>query len=187
MIRRLAFTMLASFALAFAAAAQGQPAAPAPSGAPAVAPSAAPSTYATPIGAPIGLEAAKQAAAAAAAEAVKNHWFMAIAVVDPAGVLVYYQKADTTQIGSAEVAIAKARSSALYKRPTKAFQDAVAGGGTGLRILGLPGAIPLDGGLPLLVEGKLIGAIGVSGDLAENDAKCAAAGVAALAPASAAK
>ncbi|HYS10158.1 MAG TPA: heme-binding protein [Myxococcales bacterium] len=186
MTRTVALTMLTSFALAFAAAAQGQPA-PAPSGPPAPAHSAAPSTYATPIGAPIGLEAAKKVAAAAAAEAVKDHWFMAIAVVDPAGVLVYYQKADTTQNGSAEVAIAKARSSALYKRPTKAFQDAVAGGGMGLRILGLPGAVPLDGGLPLLVEGKLVGAVGVSGDLAENDGKCAAAGAAALAPAAAAK
>lgn len=186
MTRTIALTMMTSLALASAAVAQGQPA-PAPAGAPAHPPSAAPSTYATPIGAPIGLEAAKKVAAAAAAEAVKDHWFMAIAVVDPAGVLVYYQKADTTQNGSAEVAIAKARSSALFKRPTKAFQDAVAGGGMGLRILGLPGAVPLDGGLPLLVEGKLVGAIGVSGDLAENDGKCAAAGAAALAPAAPAK
>ena len=112
---------------------------------------------------------------------------MAIAVVDPAGVIVYYEKADNTQNGSADVAVAKARSAALYKRPTKAFQDAVAGGGLGLRVLGLPGAVPLDGGVPLLQDGKLIGALGLSGDLAENDGKCAAAGAAAVATPAAAK
>src|SRR5260370_1706539 len=133
MTRTVALTMLTSFALAFAAAAQGQPA-PAPSGPPAPAHSAAPSTYATPIGAPIGLEAAKKVAAAAAAEAVKDHWFMAIAVVDPARMLAYYQKADTTQNGSAEVAIANARSSALYQRPTNAFQDPVASRRPGPRL-----------------------------------------------------
>jgi len=132
---------------------------------------------------PIGLELARRVAAAASAEAHKNKWFMAIAVVDPAGVLVYYEKADNTQNGSAEVAIAKARSAALYKRPTKAFQDAVAGGGLGVRVLGLAGAVPLDGGVPLLLDGKLIGALGLSGDLAENDGKCAAAGAAAVATA----
>ncbi len=146
------------------------------------APSAAPtSNYLTPIGATIGLEVAKKAAAAASAEAQKNKWLMAIAIVDPAGTLVYYEKADNTQNGSAIVAIDKARSAALYKRPTKAFQDAVEKGGVGLRVLRLEGAIPLEGGVPLLVDGKLIGALGVSGDLAENDGKCAAAGAAAVA------
>ncbi|HWE22837.1 MAG TPA: heme-binding protein, partial [Myxococcales bacterium] len=77
----------------------------------------APSAYAIPIGSSIGLDAAKKAAAAASAEARKNNWFMAIAVVDPAGTLVYYEKADTTQLGSARVAIDKAKSAALYKRP----------------------------------------------------------------------
>ena len=161
-------------ALAAAAGAQQNPPPPVPPR------PAAPSTYATPIGQSIGLDAAKRAAAAASAEARKNGWFMAIAVVDPAGTLVYYEKADTTQLGSANVAIDKARSSALFKRPTKAFQDAVAGGGTGLRILGLPGAVPVDGGVPLMMDGKLVGAIGVSGDLAEHDAQCAQAGAAAL-------
>lgn len=139
------------------------------------------STYTIPIGPTIGIEVAKKAAAAALAEAHKNGWFMAVAVVDPAGTLVFYEKMDSTQIASAKVAVSKARSAALYKRPTKAFQDAVAGGGIGIRILGLEGAVPLEGGLPLLSGGKLIGAIGVSGDLSENDAKCAAAGVAAIA------
>jgi uncharacterized protein GlcG (DUF336 family) len=144
------------------------------------APAPAQSTYTIPIGSPIALDAAKKAAAAASAEARKNGWFMAIAVVDPAGTLVYYEKADNTQIASARVAIDKARSAALYKRPTKVFQDNLEKGGVGLRVLRLEGAIPIDGGLPLLVEGKLVGAIGVSGDLSEHDGQCASAAVAAL-------
>jgi glc operon protein GlcG len=143
-------------------------------------PAAPVSTYAIPIGATISLDNAKRVAAAAAAEARKNNWHMAIAVVDPAGTLIYYEKMDDTQIGSANVAIDKARSAALFKRPTKAFQDAVAGGGLGVRILGLQGAVPLEGGTPLMSGGKLVGAIGVSGDLSENDGKCAAAAVALL-------
>lgn len=138
------------------------------------------SSYLIPIGSPIGVEAARKAAAAAIAEAKKNGWLMAVAVVDPAGTLVYYEKMDNLQVASANVAIGKARSAALYKRPTKAFQDALAGGGIGLRVLGLEGAVPVEGGLPLVAGGKLVGAIGLSGDLSENDGKCAAAGVAAL-------
>jgi glc operon protein GlcG len=138
------------------------------------------SSYAIPIGSSVGLDAAKKIAAAASAEARKNGWFMAIAVVDPAGMLVYYEKADNTQLGSADVAIAKARSAALYKRPTKAFQDALAKGAENLRILRLEGAVPVEGGVPLLVEGKLVGAIGVSGDLAEHDGQCASAAAAGL-------
>jgi len=144
-----------------------------------------PSSYATPIGTSIGVDAAKKAAAAAATDARKNGWFMAIAVVDPAGTLVYYEKADNTQLGSANVAIAKARSAALYKRPTKALQDALAAGGNGLRILALEGAVPVEGGLPLLHDGKLVGAIGVSGDTSEHDGQCAQAGVQALGAATA--
>ncbi len=139
------------------------------------------SNYLIPIGPPVGVEAARKAAAAAVAEAKKNGWLMAVAVVDPDGTLVYFEKMDNVQVGSVAVAQGKARASALYKRPTKAFQDAVAGGGLGVRILGLEGAVPLEGGLPLLVGGKLVGAIGLSGDLSENDGKCAAAGAAAVA------
>ena len=138
----------------------------------------APSSYAIPIGPGIGLDDAKKVAAAVSAEARKNKWFMAIAVVDPAGTLVYFEKADTTQNGSANVAIGKARSAALYKRPTKAFQDALEKGGVGVRVLALEGAVPVEGGLPLLVDGKLVGAVGVSGDLSEHDGQCAAAGAA---------
>jgi glc operon protein GlcG len=129
-----------------------------------------------PYGAPVGVEAAKKAAAAALAEAVKNKWTMAVAVVDPNGTLVFYEKMDNTQIGSAEVAIAKARSAAQFKRPTKAFQDALAAGGAGLRILGLPGAVPVEGGIPLVSDGKIIGAIGLSGGTSEQDGQCAQAG-----------
>lgn len=158
-------------ALVLAAAAAG-PAAP-----------AAPNFYAIPIGQGVALEEARKLAGVAAAEAKKNGWFMAIAVVDPGGTLVYYEKMDNTQMGSAAVAIQKAKSAALFKRPTKVFEDAVAKGGVGVRILRLEGAVPLEGGVPLISEGKLIGAIGVSGDLSEHDGICANAAAATLQPA----
>jgi uncharacterized protein GlcG (DUF336 family) len=156
------------------------PTPPGPPAAPSVPAPAPASAYALPIGPAISLDAAKRAAAVASVEARKNGWFMAIAVVDPAGTLVYFEKADTTQLGSSVVAIDKARSAALFKRPTKAFQDALAGGGAGLRILRLEGAVPVEGGVPLLIEGKLAGAIGVSGDLSEHDGQCAVAAAASL-------
>jgi glc operon protein GlcG len=133
-----------------------------------------------PYGAPISLEDAKKAAAPALAEAAKNHWAMAVAIVDPSGNLVYYEKMDATQIGSANVAIDKARSAALFKRPTKTYQDALAAGGDGMRILRLQGAVPIEGGVPLLVDGKIAGAIGVSGGTAAQDGQCANAGASAL-------
>ena len=132
--------------------------------------------YAVPYGSPVTLETAKKAAAAALAEAGKNNWTMAAAIVDPSGNLVYYEKMDNTQLGSAKISVNKARSAALFKRPTKAFQDALAGGGTGLRVLGLEGAVPVEGGFPLVVDGKIIGGIGLSGDTSEHDAQCAKAG-----------
>ncbi len=133
-----------------------------------------------PYGAPISLDNAKKAAAAALAEAAKNHWNMAVSVVDPNGTLIYYEKMDNTQLGSAEVAIEKARSAARFKRPTKAFQDALAAGGAGLRILGLSGAVPVEGGIPLIADGKIVGAIGVSGDTSDHDGVCATAGAATI-------
>ena len=87
---------------------------------------------------------------------------------------------DDTQVGSVDVAIAKARSAARFKRPTKAFQDALAAGGEGLRILALNGAIPVDGGVPLVVGGKIVGAIGMSGGTSAQDGQAAAAGAAAV-------
>lgn len=128
----------------------------------------------------ITLEAAKKAAAPALAEARSNNWLMAVAIVDPAGELVYFEKMDGTQNGSVAVAIAKARSAALFKRPTKAFQETLAGSGDGLRILGLHNAVPVEGGIPLMVDGKIVGAIGLSGGTSAQDGQCAQAGVDAL-------
>jgi glc operon protein GlcG len=131
-------------------------------------------------GTPINLETAKRVAAPAVAEARKNQLTMVIAIVDTAGDLVYFERMDDTQVGSVEVALSKARSAARFKRPTKAFQDALAAGGEGLRILALQGAVPVDGGVPLVSGGKIIGAIGVSGGTSAQDGQVAAAGVAAL-------
>ena len=129
-----------------------------------------------PYGPPISLDNAKKVAASALAEAAKNNWKMAVAIVDPAGILVYYEKADNTQLGSAEFAIDKARSAALFKRPTKAWQDALAAGGVGLRVLDVKGAVAVDGGIPIVIDGKIVGAIGVSGATSEQDGQCAQAG-----------
>ena len=129
-----------------------------------------------PYGAPIGLEDARKAASAARAEAQKNNWVMAVAIVDPSGLLVYFEKMDGVQNGSSDVAVDKARSAALFKRPTKLFMDAVAGGGEGMRFLSLRGAMPVEGGVPLIKDGKIIGAIGLSGGAGEQDAQCARAG-----------
>ena len=131
-------------------------------------------------GTPITGDQAKIVAAPAVAEARKNQWTMAIAIVDTAGDLVYFERMDNTQVGSVDVAIAKARSAARFKRPTKAFQDALAAGGEGWRILSLEGATAVEGGVPLMVGGKIVGAIGASGGTSQQDGVTAAAGVAAL-------
>ena len=129
-----------------------------------------------PYGPAISLENAKKAAAPALAEAAKNNWRVAVAIVGPDGTLVYYEKIDNTQLGSAQVAIDKARTAVLFKRPTKAFQDTVAAGGDGLRILTLKGVVAIEGGIPLVMDGKIVGAIGVSGATSAQDAQCAKAG-----------
>ena len=129
-----------------------------------------------PYGLPVALETAKKAAAPALAEARKNNWTMAVAIVDTAGNLVYFEKMDATQTGGVIVAIEKARSAALFKRPTKAFQDTLAAGGDGLRVLGLEGAVPVEGGIPLVMDGKCVGGIGVSGGTSQQDGQCAKAG-----------
>ena len=128
----------------------------------------------------INIETAKKLAAPAIAEARKNNWNLAIAIVDTAGDLVYFEKMDDTQIGSVQVAQSKARSAARFKRPTKAFQDALAAGGEGLRILAIDGAIPVEGGIPLVSGGKIVGAIGASGGTSQQDGVVAQAGVNAL-------
>ena len=129
-----------------------------------------------PYGLSISVDDARKAAAPALAEAAKNNWKVAVAIVDPAGNLVYYEKMDNTQLGSANISIDKARSAARFKRPTKAFQDALAAGGEGLRVLGLEGAVPVEGGFPLVMDGKIVGGIGVSGATSAQDAQCSKAG-----------
>jgi uncharacterized protein GlcG (DUF336 family) len=133
-----------------------------------------------PYGTPISTDAAKKVAAAAIAEARKNNWAMAVAIVDTGGYLVYFERMQDTQLGSVEIAIEKAKSAALFRRPTKSFQDTLAGGGDGLRILGLTGAIPVEGGIPLMAGGKLIGAIGASGGSSDQDGRTAGAGAAGM-------
>jgi uncharacterized protein GlcG (DUF336 family) len=105
---------------------------------------------------------------------------MVIAIVDPGGHLVYLEKMDQTQVGSVAIAQSKARSAAIFKRPTKVFQERLARGGEGLLVLRLKDAIPVEGGLPIVVDGKLIGALGVSGGSSAEDEVCAEAGAAAL-------
>ena len=120
------------------------------------------------------LEGAKKVAAAAEGEAKKNNWNVVIAVVDDGGHLVYLQRIDGTQTGSIDVAIQKARTAQAFKRPTKVFEDAIAGGCNAL--LALHGALPLEGGLPIMVGGQMVGAIGVSGVKSTEDGQIAKAG-----------
>lgn len=127
-------------------------------------------------------EQARRAVAAAVVEARRQNLPMAIAVVDTAGQLVAFERMDNTQTASTLVSQDKASSSAMFRRPTKAFQDVVAGGGAGLRILALRGATPIEGGLPIAVGGLIIGAIGVSGGTSEQDGVVAKAGLEAVVP-----
>src|SRR5688572_2863518 len=127
-------------------------------------------------GSNVTLEQARKYVAAAEAEARKNNWPVAIAVVDNSGLLVHFVRMDNTQTASVAVAIDKAASSAMYRRTTKVFQDAVAGGGAGLRALNLRGASTVEGGIPLTLDGKIIGGIGVSGVNADQDGAVAKAG-----------
>jgi glc operon protein GlcG len=129
-----------------------------------------------PYGAPISLDQAKKVMAGAEAEAAKNKWNMVIAVLDSGGHLVMLERMDGTQLGSIDAAKDKAYSAVLYRRPTKVFQDLVGQGGPNLRLLRLAGASPLEGGIPIIVDGKIVGAIGVSGASSEQDAQVAKAG-----------
>jgi uncharacterized protein GlcG (DUF336 family) len=123
----------------------------------------------------LSLEAAKHIAAAAQAEAKKNNWSMVICIVDDGGHLIYLERADGAQIGSVVVAQEKAASAVRFKRPTKALEDAVAAGR--MVVMKLPGAVPVEGGTPILVGGELVGAIGVSGGTSPQDGQVAAAGL----------
>ena len=157
-LRALAFTTLLAISVPMTATAQQAP---------------------MPYGAPLSLDAAKKAMVAAEAEAKKNNWPVAIAILDTTGSLIMLQKLDNTQTASVEIAIGKAKTALDFRRPTKALQDAVAGGGAGLRLLSLRGAFLLEGGVVIVAEGKIVGAIGVSGVTSEQDAQVAMAGAAA--------
>lgn len=132
-----------------------------------------------PYGLAIDLTTAKKVMAAAETEANKNKWSVAIAIVDSGGHMVLFQRLDNTQLGSVEVATEKAKTAVLYRRPTKAFEDRIAQGGADLKLLKLPG-LPLEGGIPIVKDGKIIGAIGVSGVLSSQDAQVGTAGLKAL-------
>ncbi|MFO0181183.1 MAG: GlcG/HbpS family heme-binding protein [bacterium] len=131
-------------------------------------------------GTSITLEQARMVAAAARAEAVKNGWCMVVAIMDPGGHLVLLERMDNAQFGSVQVAQDKALSAVAFRRPTKAFHDMVAAGGEGVRMLVMSGAMPIDGGLPILVDGAVIGGIGLSGGTSAQDGLVAQAGLAAL-------
>ncbi len=131
-------------------------------------------------GPPITLEQAKRVMTAAEAEAAKQGWPMVIAIVDNSGLLVMLTRHDQAQKGSVVIAQKKAETSAQFRRATKVFQDLVAGGGAGLRMLTMPNVIALEGGVPIVQDGKVIGAIGVSGMASDQDAQVAMAGIAAL-------
>jgi glc operon protein GlcG len=131
-----------------------------------------------PYGQGINLETAKKVAAASVVEAKKNSWNMAIAIVDNHGMLVYYEMADDTQTASANVALEKARTSAMFRRTTKEFEDNIAGGR--VAVLGLPGVTPIEGGLPIVVNNRMVGAIGVSGGTGAQDGQVAKVGLDAL-------
>jgi uncharacterized protein GlcG (DUF336 family) len=151
-------------ALALGGAALAQQPAPSPAPAP-------PPDY----GPPITNEQAKTVAAAALAEAKKNNWRMAFTIVGPAGELVYFEKMDGTQMASSEISQGKARTAAMYRRPTKIFADQYAAGNTAFTTF--PAApIASEGGVPITVNGKIIGAIGASGGTGQQDGVAAAAG-----------
>jgi uncharacterized protein GlcG (DUF336 family) len=134
----------------------------------------------TPYGPPISLEQAKTVMAGAETEARENHWNVVIAILDSGGNLVMLQRLDGAQFGSVEVAREKAYSAVAFRRPTKVFQDLVGQGGANLRLLRMTGAAVLEGGIPIVADGKIIGGIGVSGAAGEQDAQVAQAGIEAL-------
>jgi glc operon protein GlcG len=149
--------------------------------APTPAPAPAPvSTANLPYGPSITLDQAKRAMAAAELEAAKNTWQVAITILDSGGNVIMFHRIDNAQLSATSVSEGKARTALEFKRPSKALDDAIAGGGAGLRLLALKNITPIEGGLPMVVDGKIIGAIGVSGALSSQDAQVAKAGADAL-------
>ena len=133
-----------------------------------------------PYGPPIGIEGARKVMTAAEDEAAKNNWPVVIAIIDVGGHIVMLHRRDDAQLSAIEIAQGKARSALMFKRPSKVLDDAIAGGGAGLRFLALKDIVPLEGGLPIVFQGKIIGAIGVSGVLSSQDAQIAQAGIDAI-------
>lgn len=129
-------------------------------------------------GPPVSIEVAKKAAAASIAESRKNGFNMAVAVVDPAGYLVYFERMDAVQYGSIPIAQDKAHAAAIFRRATKSVYDEMEKGGAGLRYLNLRGFVTSEGGELLMQNGKVIGAIGCSGGSGAQDGVCARAGAA---------
>jgi uncharacterized protein GlcG (DUF336 family) len=140
----------------------------------------APSAATLPYGPPITLDQAKRAMAAAELEAAKNSWQVAITILDSGGNMIMFHRVDNAQLSATTVSEGKARTALEFKRPSKALDDAIAAGGAGMRLLALKNITPIEGGLPVIVDGKIIGAIGVSGSLSSQDAQVAKAGADAL-------
>jgi uncharacterized protein GlcG (DUF336 family) len=126
-------------------------------------------------GAAVNTAAAKKIAAAVIAECQKNQWNVAVAVVDPHGYLVYFERMENTQYASNDIAIGKARAAATYRRPTRAFAEVINKGGPATATL--PGVFASPGGVPIMAEGKVTGAVGVSGVTGDQDEQCAKAGI----------
>ena len=162
------FALACALALSAGSALAQTPAAPAPSAA------------SLPYGAPITLDQAKRAMAAAELEAAKNSWQVAITILDSGGNMVMFHKLDNTQLASIGASEGKANTALRFKRPSKALDDAIAAGGAGMRLLALKDITPLEGGLPVILDGKIIGSIGVSGALSSQDAQVARVGAAAV-------
>lgn len=177
MVRRLAIAVVASAAMVgatgSAALAQQNQAEVAP-GVPAVMP------FDIPYGTPIGLDQAKKVAEAAVAEARKHNWKMNVAVVGPSGDLLYFERMDGAQLASVQISQHKARAAARYRRPTLAFEKGLAANAANIYLLTLDDIMASRGGNPLVVNGKLVGAIGVSGGTGSQDDMCSKAGAAAL-------
>jgi uncharacterized protein GlcG (DUF336 family) len=166
--------LIGTLATAFAGVALAQQ-----PGAPAQAPATA-STASLPYGPPITLDQAKRVMAASELEAVKNGWVVAITILDSGGNTVMFHKFDNAQLSSETVSAGKARTALEFKHPSKALDDAIAAGGAGLRLLALKNITPIEGGILIVLDGRIIGAIGVSGALSAQDSQVATAGVAAL-------
>ena len=130
-----------------------------------------------PYGPPIGIENARKVMAAAEGEAAKNNWAVVISIIDSGGNIVMLHRRDDVQLSSIEIAQGKAKTALMFKRPSKVLDDAISSGGAGLRFLALKDIVPLEGGVPLMLDGKIVGAIGVSGVLSSQDAQIARAGV----------